>query len=87
MSDIHTKVTRTLTGKVVSNKMKDTIVVLIERKVKHPTYGKYIKKSTKVHAHDAGNTCGMGDVVVVRESRPISKKKSWVLVEIKDKVA
>jgi small subunit ribosomal protein S17 len=87
MSEEIKKIVRTLTGKVISNKMKDTIVVLIERRVKHPKYGKFIKRSTKVHAHDAGNTCKIGDVVLVKESRPISKTKSWQLVEVKDRAA
>jgi len=78
---------RTLTGKVVSNKMKDTIVVLIERRVKHPKYEKFIKRSTKVHAHDEGNSCQIGDIVTVKECRPMSKTKSWLLVEVKERVA
>lgn len=77
---------RTMTGKVVSDKMTDSIVVLVERRVRHPLYGKIIKRSTKVHAHDPGNKSRAGDVVVIKESRPISKKKSWVLVEIKAKM-
>ena len=76
---------RTLIGTVKSNKMKDSIVVLIERRVKHSKYGKYIKRSTKVHAHDAGNQCQIGDVVMIKECRPISKMKSWTMVEIKEK--
>lgn len=77
--------TRTLTGTVVSNKMNDTVVVLVERQVKHPKYGKFIKRSTKVYAHDKGNQCQMGDVVTVRETRPISKTKRWTLVKIREK--
>ena len=73
---------RTLQGKVVSNKMDKSIVVLIERKVKHPIYGKILKKSTKIHAHDADNTCNEGDVVTIAECRPISKTKSWSLVSV-----
>lgn len=76
------KRTRVLTGKVVSNKMDKTITVLIERREKHPVYGKYITRSSKVHAHDENNACGMGDTVTVAESRPISKSKTWKLVEI-----
>lgn len=76
---------RTLQGVVVSNKMKDTIVVMIERRVKHPKYHKYIQRSTKIHAHDVENTAGIGDVVVVQECRPLSKTKSWRLLEIKQK--
>lgn len=85
MSSDNTPLARTMMGKVVSNKMQDTIVVLVERRVKHPLYGKYIKRSTKVHAHDAGNQCQIGDVVTIKECRPLSKKKSWTLVEIKEK--
>ncbi|MCL5260949.1 MAG: 30S ribosomal protein S17 [Gammaproteobacteria bacterium] len=77
-----TKIQRTLEGTVVSNKMDKTIVVLVERKVKHPVYGKYIKRSTKIHAHDAENSCGIGDLVIVAESRPISRTKHWKLVNI-----
>ncbi len=76
---------RTLIGTVISDKMKDTITVLIERRVKHPKYGKFIKRSTKVHAHDAGNTSHMGDLVVVQECMPISKTKSWKLIDIKER--
>lgn len=73
---------RTLTGKVVSDKMDKSIVVLIERRVQHPLYGKLIRRSTKLHAHDENNTAKMGDVVTIKESRPISKTKSWTLVEV-----
>lgn len=76
---------RTMTGKVVSNKMKDSIVVLVERRVKHPMYGKFIKRSTKVHAHDAGNQSQIGDLVTIKECRPISKTKSWILLKVKEK--
>lgn len=76
------KIKRTLQGKVVSDKMDKTIVVLVERKVKHPVYGKYIKRSSKIHAHDEGNTCHEGDMVVIAESRPISRTKRWKLVEV-----
>ncbi|MDF1797330.1 MAG: 30S ribosomal protein S17 [Coxiellaceae bacterium] len=78
---------RTLMGKVVSNKMDKGITVYVERRVKHPIYGKFIKRSTKVHAHDEENTCQMGDVVVVQECKPISKTKSWRLVEVKERAA
>ncbi|MBL4794213.1 MAG: 30S ribosomal protein S17 [Pseudomonadales bacterium] len=77
--------TRTLTGKVVSNKMDKSVVVLIERKVKHPIYGKYLRRSTKVQAHDAENTCGQGDIVTIEECAPISKNKSWKLVSVVEK--
>jgi small subunit ribosomal protein S17 len=73
---------RTATGKVVSNKMDKTITVLIERRVKHPVYGKYITRSSKIHAHDENNACGIGDTVKVTESRPISKSKTWKLLEV-----
>lgn len=76
------KRTRTATGKVVSNKMDKTITVLIERRVKHPVYGKYITRSSRIHAHDESNQCGLGDTVTVAESRPISKSKTWKLVEV-----
>jgi small subunit ribosomal protein S17 len=76
------KRTRTVTGKVVSNKMDKTITVMIERRVKHPVYGKYITRSSKLHAHDEKNECGMGDTVVVAETRPISKSKCWKLMEV-----
>ena len=73
---------RTLQGRVVSDKMDKTITVLIERRVKHPVYGKYITRSSKVHAHDEENRAGMGDTVLVAETRPMSKTKSWALVEV-----
>ncbi|MEI8054630.1 MAG: 30S ribosomal protein S17 [bacterium] len=76
------KVVRTLSGSVVSNKMDKTIVVLVVRKIKHPLYGKYIKRSTKIHAHDEKNICKEGDVVVIVESRPISRTKHWKLHEV-----
>lgn len=80
-----TKTVRTLQGEVVSNKMDKTIVVLVVRKIKHPIYGKYIKRSTKIHAHDEGNTCNEGDIVTISESRPISRTKRWKLVEVIEK--
>ena len=78
-------VERTLTGKVVSNSRDKTIAVSVERKVRHPIYKKYIKRSTKVHAHDEKNECGLGDVVKVSESKPFSKTKNWALVEVVEK--
>ena len=78
-------VERVLTGKVVSNSRDKTIAVLVERKVRHPIYKKYIKRSTKVHAHDEKNECGLGDVVRVSESKPFSKTKNWALVEVVEK--
>ena len=77
-----TKNIRTLTGTVVSDKMNKTAVVLFERKVKHPKYGKFIKKSTKYKIHDEDNKCKIGDIVTITEVRPISKDKSWKLVDI-----
>lgn len=73
---------RTLTGTVTSNKMDKTIAVLVERRVKHPLYGKYIRRSTRLLAHDESNECNQGDVVVIQVSRPISKNKSWRLQRI-----
>lgn len=73
---------RTLVGKVVSDKMNKTIVVLIERTVKHPKYGKIMKRRTKLHAHDENQVCKIGNTVKIRETRPISKMKSWTLVEV-----
>ena len=73
---------RTLQGKVISAKMDKSIVVAIERKVKHPLYGKFMKRTTKLHAHDETNQCAEGDVVLIKECRPLSKTKSWALVEI-----
>jgi small subunit ribosomal protein S17 len=81
------KRTRVVTGKVVSNKMDKTITVLIERRERHPVYGKYLTRSSKIHAHDASNQCGVGDTVTVAESRPISKSKSWKLLEIVESAA
>ena len=75
-------VKRTKTGRVVSSKADKTVTVLLERQVKHPLYGKYIKRSTKVHAHDEENSCGKGDLVQISECRPLSKTKSWRVVEI-----
>ena len=72
-------------GKVVSDKMSKTIVVAIEDNVKHPTYGKIVKRTLKVHAHDENNECGIGDTVEIMETRPLSKTKRWRLVEIIEK--
>ena len=80
--DAKAKTVRTETGKVVRDKMDKSIVVMIERRVKHPLYGKYVKRSTKLHAHDEANECRIGDIVTIQESRPYSKKKSWKLVNI-----
>ncbi len=83
MSDTNeSKTLRTVEGRVVSNKMDKTVTVLVERQVKHPLYGKYIKRSSKLHAHDADNACNEGDVVRVTEIAPLSKTKNWRVVEI-----
>ena len=76
------KVKRSQVGRVVSDKMDKTVTVLLERKVKHALYGKYIKRSTKVKAHDEENTCAEGDTVRIEECRPLSKSKSWRVVEV-----
>ena len=81
------KVARTVTGTVVSNKMDKTVTVMIERKVKHPVYGKYIRRSTRLHIHDADNSCQDGDVVTIEQCRPISRTKSWRLVEVVESAA
>ncbi|WP_158972368.1 30S ribosomal protein S17 [Paraglaciecola sp. L3A3] len=73
---------RTVQGRVVSNKMEKSITVAVERKVKHPIYGKFIKRTTKLHAHDETNQCNEGDVVTIRECRPLSKSKNWTLVDV-----
>ena len=73
---------RTLQGKVISDKMDKSVTVLLERQVKHPLYKKYIRRSTKLHVHDEKNECSIGDMVAIRECRPMSKTKSWALVEI-----
>ncbi|MDH5691769.1 MAG: 30S ribosomal protein S17 [Gammaproteobacteria bacterium] len=87
MSDQASKVERTLTGLVVSNKMDKTITVLVERKVPHPIYGKYVKRSTKFHAHDEKNECLPGDTVTIKQVRPISKSKTWQLVQIVERLS
>jgi small subunit ribosomal protein S17 len=79
------KIERTVTGKVTSNKMDKTITVLVERKVKHPLYGKYINQSNKFHAHDEKNEVNEGDVVQITEHKPISKSKSWVVTRVVSK--
>ena len=76
---------KTRTGVVSSSKMDKTITVAVERKVKHPIYGKFVKKTTKFHAHDEKNECAVGDIVKIMESRPLSKTKRWRLVEIVEK--
>jgi small subunit ribosomal protein S17 len=89
MSDdnsVDNKGNRTLSGRVVSSAMDKTVTVLIERRVKHPLYGKFLTRSTKIHAHDEANACGEGDLVRVEQCRPLSKTKSWRLIEIVEKV-
>jgi small subunit ribosomal protein S17 len=73
---------RTLVGQVVSNAMDKSITVTVERRVKHPVYGKYMRRSTKVHAHDEANECQVGDTVMVEQCRPLSKTKTWRLVKV-----
>lgn len=73
---------RSLTGKVVSDKMNKTVTVLVERRVKHPIYGKIMSRSKKFHAHDENNECKLGDTVMISESRPLSKTKAWVVVSL-----
>ena len=76
------KLTRTVTGRVISDKMNKTITVLVERKVPHPVYGKYVRRSTKLHAHDEQNECKQGDKVMIEECRPLAKTKAWRLVKV-----
>jgi len=76
------KAVRTLTGKVVSNKMDKTITVVVERLVKHPAYGKYVRRSTKLLAHDENNECNEGDTVDIAQCRPLSRRKSWTVVRV-----
>ena len=88
MSDnTENKALRTVEGRVVSNKMDKTVTVLVERLVKHKLYGKYLKRSTKLHAHDADNACNEGDVVLVTEIAPMSKTKNWRVVEVVTRAA
>jgi small subunit ribosomal protein S17 len=87
MSEVQTtgvadKTIRLLTGKVVSNKMQKTITVAVERLVKHPTYGKYVRRTTKLKAHDENNECHEGDVVEIQECRPLSRDKAWRLARV-----
>ena len=76
---------RSATGTVVSNKMEKSITVLVERRVRHPVYGKVVRRSTKLHAHDENNDCNIGDTVTIEECRPISKSKTWVLKSIDER--
>ncbi|WP_126456445.1 30S ribosomal protein S17 [Sulfuriflexus mobilis] len=82
MSEKQEDLQRTVTGRVVSDKMDKSITVLVERKVPHPLYKKYIRRSTKMHAHDENNECRQGDIVTIAQCRPLSKSKSWTLVKV-----
>ena len=82
MSEQQASSNRTLQGRVISDKMDKTVTVLVERQVQHPIYGKFIRRSTKVHAHDENNECRAGDMVVVEQCRPLSKTKTWRLVRV-----
>ena len=82
MSEEKTKNQRTIVGRVVSNKMDKTVSVAVERLIKHPVYGKYIRRTTKVLAHDANNECNAGDRVTIAECKPISKNKAWAVVNV-----
>ena len=82
-----TKALRTIEGRVVSNKMAKTVTVLLERQVPHPLYGKIVRRSTKVHAHDENGECKEGDVVRIAECRPLSKTKNWRVVEVLTRAA
>lgn len=86
MSSENTKSVRTITGQVISTKMDKTILVKVVRTVCHPKYGKYIKRTSKVHAHDGQSQCQQGDKVRIQSCRPLSKKKSWVLVDVLEDV-
>ncbi|KAA5533291.1 30S ribosomal protein S17 [Taibaiella lutea] len=85
MSVVERKTRKSRIGLVTSDKMDKTITVAVERKVKHPFYGKFLKKTTKFHAHDETNVCGIGDTVRIMETRPLSKTKRWRLVEVIEK--
>ena len=82
MSEENAKVKRTVVGRVVSDGMEKSAVVMIERKVRHPLYGKFIRRSTKLHIHDENNECQTGDTVSIEECRPVSKTKNWRLVKV-----
>ncbi|MBM3356745.1 MAG: 30S ribosomal protein S17 [Betaproteobacteria bacterium] len=83
MSEANTR--RQLTGRVVSDKMNKTVTVLVERHVKHPLYGKVMKRSNKYHVHDEGNECKQGDLVLIEECRPIAKTKAWRVIQLVEK--
>ncbi|MDN5849224.1 MAG: 30S ribosomal protein S17 [Nitrococcus sp.] len=80
----HKTVKRTVNGRVISNRMDKTVTIAVERLVRHPLYGKYVRRTTKLHAHDEDNRCQLGDWVAVEECRPLSKIKSWRLVKVLD---
>ena len=82
MSEEKAKTQRTIVGRVVSDKMDKTVSVAVERLIKHPVYGKYIRRTTKVLAHDANNECKAGDRVAISECKPISKNKAWAVVDV-----
>ncbi len=87
MSEESKKVKRAMIGRVVGDKMDKTVSVAVERRIKHPVYGKYIRRTTKVLAHDANNECKLGDRVAISECRPISKTKSWAVVDVVERAA
>ena len=82
MTTEETRASRSLTGRVVSDKMNKTVTVLVERRIPHPLYRKYVRRSARLHAHDEANECREGDLVMIEQSRPLSKTKSWRLVRI-----
>ena len=82
MTTTATQTERTLSGRVTSDKMDKTITVAVERLVKHPVYGKYVRRTTKLHAHDESNECRTGDLVTIKQCRPLSKTKAWTLVAV-----
>ena len=85
MSETAAKRARTLSGRVVSDKMDKTVTVLVERKVTHPIYGKIVRRSQKLHAHDESNECHTGDIVLIQECRPLSRTKSWRVTQLLEK--
>ena len=87
MSTENNKLQRTEIGRVLSNKMQQSATVVVERRVKHPVYGKYVRRSKKYHVHDADNALNIGDVVQIKECRPISKTKSWTLDKVLETAA
>ncbi len=87
MSEEKKKGRRAITGRVISDKMDKTVSVAIERLIKHPVYGKYIRRTTKILAHDASNECKLGDRVTISECRPISKNKSWAVIDVVERAS